>query len=63
MLEFALRILRDECKKHNNCENCPLHRESDSNACAVAYRRPYDYELKSDAPDDKEPLADSLFTD
>ena len=34
-LDEALRVIRDECRKHRNCVKCPLRRPDDKDRCSV----------------------------
>lgn len=47
----ALIVIRDECKKHDNCEECPL-RDSENNACSLPTSSqsiyPCDWDLRTD---------------
>lgn len=43
----ALIVIRDECKKHDNCEECPL-RDSENNACSLPTASPCNWDLRTD---------------
>ena len=45
-LEKALRVIRDECTEHDDCNMCPLRTES--GGCAVNKNCPQDWYLKAD---------------
>lgn len=34
-LEFALKVIRNECMKHDKCDSCPLRNER--NECYITY--------------------------
>lgn len=56
-LEKALKVIRDECSEHDNCDMCPLRTERDG--CAVIKDCPQDWYLKVD---DSTPVApDRVF--
>ena len=45
-LEQALKVIREECKKHKNCPTCPLRNEEDG--CYIHENMPNEWALKSD---------------
>ena len=47
-LEKALRVIREECRSHTRCEECPL-RDSDNRGCVIRNgQHPEDWRLVSD---------------
>ena len=49
----ALRLIREECKSHTKCEECPL-RNSDNKHCVINNgANPEDWRLVGDDNDDR----------
>lgn len=47
----ALKIIKEECEKHGNCDECPLRHSYDNSSntrCEVNYCPPYKWKLKDD---------------
>lgn len=53
----ALKVIREECKKHTNCETCHL-RDYDGGGCCIT-RTPENWELSCD--DDVQKKVPRLF--
>lgn len=45
-LEKALMVIRDECKKHEVCSECPLRTGNNSNVCKVNDTTPEKWQLR-----------------
>lgn len=45
---LALKIIKSECKNHSKCEDCPFHKESSSNLCAISRDTPASWDINDD---------------
>lgn len=52
MLLFALKMIRSECHKHNDCTGCPF--SLNDNTCGIRQDVPSEWDLLDDEPCDEQ---------
>ena len=42
----ALHLIKDECKKHEGCIDCPFYVVKEKSACGLGYKNPAAWKIK-----------------